>query len=579
MVADTERLVVAVESRVTDFDRGMKAVERRMKRMERALSGELRQVERASRDAARTMEREFDTATSRIERQFQGFRNAARTALVGAGAAATAFISAQTVTQISEAAGEIANLRAEADRAGVAFGDFQRLKFASEQQRVSIDALTDGLKELNLRADEFIVSGKGSAAEAFERIGFGADELSRKLHDPADLLLEILRRVEDLDRAAQIRIFDELFGGQGGEQFVQLLRDGADGFAQSMGEAAVFSDEIADKAAETDAAFRALASNLNVAIKTAVVTIADILDTWIAKAQAFVSTLSQGIADVGARIGNSSIFRRLADLVGGDTALLGVPLQMLGEQNTPFPNSAPPGVRGIPAAAPRASQPFVPSVPPTRAATDGAREYVDVIKEAADATDEAAAAQDRLRERGENLQDAFTGITVPITDALEGILFEWEKASEAIGRLALKVAEMVLQGSLLQQGPLGGILGNLFGGFLANGGPATAGKGYIVGERGPEWFQPSTSGRIFDAATTKSALQRATSVPSAGTAQPARESKATLTVNLDPGLRAELNGEMQDVATRITSAGLERYTRSALPQAVANIQRSPRVRG
>jgi phage-related minor tail protein len=41
--------------------------------------------------------------------------------------------------------------------------------------------------------------------------------------------------------------------------------------------------------------------------------------------------------------------------------------------------------------------------------------------------------------------------------------------------------------------------GNLFGqllGFRANGGPVSAGSPYIVGEKGPELFTPSTSGNI-----------------------------------------------------------------------------------
>ena len=41
-----------------------------------------------------------------------------------------------------------------------------------------------------------------------------------------------------------------------------------------------------------------------------------------------------------------------------------------------------------------------------------------------------------------------------------------------------------------------GLLGTLFSGFLANGGPAKAGKSYIVGERGPELFTPGVSGMV-----------------------------------------------------------------------------------
>ena len=36
----------------------------------------------------------------------------------------------------------------------------------------------------------------------------------------------------------------------------------------------------------------------------------------------------------------------------------------------------------------------------------------------------------------------------------------------------------------------------MFGGLLADGGPAKAGKSYIVGEKGPELFTPGVSGTV-----------------------------------------------------------------------------------
>ena len=39
--------------------------------------------------------------------------------------------------------------------------------------------------------------------------------------------------------------------------------------------------------------------------------------------------------------------------------------------------------------------------------------------------------------------------------------------------------------------------GKIFGGFRAAGGPVSAGKAYIVGEQGPEWFTSGTSGQII----------------------------------------------------------------------------------
>ncbi len=75
-----------------------------------------------------------------------------------------------------------------------------------------------------------------------------------------------------------------------------------------------------------------------------------------------------------------------------------------------------------------------------------------------------------------------------------------------------KIAEAVLQASLLGQGPLaglfgtsptgggsvGGLLGGLFKGLFgrASGGPVARGQAYRVGENGPEMFIPNTNGRI-----------------------------------------------------------------------------------
>jgi phage-related minor tail protein len=40
-------------------------------------------------------------------------------------------------------------------------------------------------------------------------------------------------------------------------------------------------------------------------------------------------------------------------------------------------------------------------------------------------------------------------------------------------------------------------LGSVFGGGRALGGPVTGGTSYLVGERGPELFTPSSSGKVI----------------------------------------------------------------------------------
>jgi phage-related minor tail protein len=67
-----------------------------------------------------------------------------------------------------------------------------------------------------------------------------------------------------------------------------------------------------------------------------------------------------------------------------------------------------------------------------------------------------------------------------------------------------EIASASLRGLFAPQGGGGGVLpslGGLLSGLLgspgrATGGPVSAGRSYVVGERGPELFVPSTGGRI-----------------------------------------------------------------------------------
>lgn len=83
----------------------------------------------------------------------------------------------------------------------------------------------------------------------------------------------------------------------------------------------------------------------------------------------------------------------------------------------------------------------------------------------------------------------------------KGLSEKWEEAGYAIldivGRLfgnskGGKIFGAILQGGLDIARAVG-----VFGGKRANGGPVTGAKSYLVGERGPEIFTPSSSGRII----------------------------------------------------------------------------------
>lgn len=182
---------------------------------------------------------------------------------------------AGSVAAIGQIADQVARVGDEAKRAGVDVESFQELKYVAEQNRIGVDALTDGLKEMNLRADEFIATGKGSSAEAFQRLGYSAEELNRKLAEPSKLFTEIIGKLKQFDQAAQIRIADEIFGGTGGEQFVQLIEQGEDGLKRSIKQARdlgiVMSEETIAKADELNQKFNIVATTVGNGLKKAIV--------------------------------------------------------------------------------------------------------------------------------------------------------------------------------------------------------------------------------------------------------------------------------------------------------------------
>lgn len=96
-------------------------------------------------------------------------------------------------------------------------------------------------------------------------------------------------------------------------------------------------------------------------------------------------------------------------------------------------------------------------------------------------------------------------------------------------------------------GGLGGVLTSLLGGLLglpgrATGGPVAGGRAYLVGERGPELFVPTSAGRVE--------TLRASGV--------ARELRVAITVNAPAGGEAKALGASSRQVARAVKAALQR---------------------
>ncbi|MFH5773598.1 hypothetical protein ACHFJ0_05050 [Paracoccus sp. NGMCC 1.201697] len=106
-------------------------------------------------------------------------------------------------------------------------------------------------------------------------------------------------------------------------------------------------------------------------------------------------------------------------------------------------------------------------------------------------------------EQAEEFNDAMG----EIGDTIADVIFEGENLRESLANIFKGIASDILSsgiknalvsqfGAGAQAGGFGSFLGDLFGGFRANGGPVDPSKAYVVGEKGPEVFVPQTAGNI-----------------------------------------------------------------------------------
>lgn len=479
MAGNTERLVMLIEAQNTDVLRKLDQVERKTRQT----------FGRGAKDT-----KGFTNELGRATNAAKGFAMAFAGGILAGGFAGL-------ISSAKAAAESIASIGDAAQRAGIGIQAFQELAYVAEQNRIPVDALVDGMKELNLRADEFITTGKGPAAEAFQRLGFSATQLREALKNPSELLVEIIDRMQRLNTAAQIRVADEVFGGTAGERFVELLDMGADGIREMIREGhelgIIIDEEMVQKAKDVDRAFKQLAQTVGTNVKSAIVSAASevqhLLNLLDSVDQRQESTIRREIAERQAAIqgAQNSVFGGLSGtyVENQQAEILKLQKELLRRQLDRPRQTVPTYSRdnGI-------------VWNPSQAMDDGGssgggggggasssrrvRDFTESVKDATSAQKELNSATNGF---GSIASSAFSAITSQINTG-----------NAALDRFLSTLIEATGQALLFGQGPLanlfgggggggiGGLLGGLFGGFFANGGNLGAGKWGIAGENGPE---------------------------------------------------------------------------------------------
>ena len=97
----------------------------------------------------------------------------------------------------------------------------QKLQFAAEKSGVSVDALNDAIKELQVRAFD-AKSGEGEAAEAFQTLGVKATDAAWRIREPLELLDEVADKFLQLPtHSDRLWVADAMFGDEGATKDLQ----------------------------------------------------------------------------------------------------------------------------------------------------------------------------------------------------------------------------------------------------------------------------------------------------------------------------------------------------------------------
>lgn len=153
-------------------------------------------------------------------------------------------------------------------------------------------------------------------------------------------------------------------------------------------------------------------------------------------------------------------------------------------------------------------------------------------------------AREEIAPAAQLIEDAFSGVADSIERDLSRAARTGESALKGLARSIVNDLKRAAIDTLVRK-PLQNLLTNIFtapfGGGRANGGFAARGQSFLVGERGPEIFTPSVSGRIGGAGASR-AINVSISLPNVQNAESFRQSEAQIALGLQRALaRGERN--------------------------------------
>lgn len=427
-------------------------------------------------------------------------------------------------------ADQIDDLAKASSRLGMTVNELQSLQFAAGQTGASAEELEKGLTRFNRSISE-ASTGIGTGLRSFEALSIKVTDAAGDLRPTNDLLNEVADRLTQIESPAdRVRIAFDLFGRsgvnlintlQGGSAELNKLREEFNQFTLELSEKNAKATENAnDRFARIGETFASIGRIITAKVLPVLASIAEFLTvkllTGFANAIKGFRDFVNGTIDIYNKAAKKSfgLLDQIAPATFGtefEARLRGIAdaYQELDDAGQTVATDTMPKV--------------VVSLDDVAAGFErtesSAYRTMEAVREVKIEFDQSKTKltefAEQTKETQKNLDDMAVRGLNRMEDSLMGVMQGTMSAKDAFKSMAQSIISDLMRMAIQQQitGRIAGFLGGLgmFGGggsnysygqltgrpMLAQGGIATKGQPYMVGERGRELFVPNQTGRVI----------------------------------------------------------------------------------
>lgn len=260
MPADREQLVILLEAKVADLEKGMR-------RAAQAVDKRMKEIEGAAKRGEATIER----ATARISAAFAGIGSRLKGGAAG-------ILAGFGLDQARQAVAELAKVGDVASRLGITTERLQELTFAARQFGLDFNSVADTLTEFSIRLGE-ATKGEGDLYELLKANNVALRDARGNMRPFNDLLNDFADLVRDAGSAAErSAILSAAFSDEGAK-YAGVFTRGAAGLRAAADEAhrlgEVLDESAIRRAKELDVEFSRATAQIEAGFKRVVIAVAD----------------------------------------------------------------------------------------------------------------------------------------------------------------------------------------------------------------------------------------------------------------------------------------------------------------